>query len=56
MQTCKGKTKTGAACRAAAGSGGLCFFHANPDSVRTLGQLGGGKIVDRWLTCRCPTT
>ena len=31
----------GAACRAPAGSGGLCFFHANPDSARTLGQIGG---------------
>ena len=43
MQTCKGKTRTGAACRAPAGSGGLCFFHANPDSARTLGQIGGRK-------------
>ena len=41
MQTCKGKTRTGAACRAPAGSGGLCFFHANPDSAKTLGQIGG---------------
>jgi len=43
MQTCKGKTRTGAACRAPAGSGGLCFFHANPDSARTLGKMGGLK-------------
>jgi hypothetical protein len=43
MQTCKGKTRTGAACRAPAGSGGLCFFHANPDSARALGQIGGRK-------------
>jgi hypothetical protein len=43
MQTCKGKTKSGAACRAPAGSGGLCFFHANPDSARALGQIGGRK-------------
>ena len=43
MQTCQGKTRTGAACRAPAGSGGLCFFHANPDSARTLGQIGGRK-------------
>ena len=41
MQTCKGKTRTGAACRAPAGAGGLCFFHANPDSAKTLGQIGG---------------
>src|SRR5437016_1972227 len=43
MQSCKGKTRTGAACRAPAGSGGLCFFHANPDSVRALGRIGGRK-------------
>ena len=43
METCKGKTKSGAACRAPAGSGGLCFFHANPDSARALGQIGGWK-------------
>ena len=43
MQACKGKTKTGSACRAPAGSGGLCFFHANPDSAKTLGQVGGRK-------------
>jgi hypothetical protein len=43
METCKGKTKTGAACRAPAGSGGLCFFHANPESARALGQIGGRK-------------
>jgi hypothetical protein len=24
-------------------SGGLCFFHANPDSARALGQIGGRK-------------
>jgi hypothetical protein len=43
MQFCKGKTRTGAACRAPAGSKGLCFFHANPDSARALGQIGGRK-------------
>jgi hypothetical protein len=43
MQTCQGKTRTGAACRAPAGAGGLCFFHANPDSARSLGQIGGRK-------------
>lgn len=43
MQTYKGKTRTGAACRAPAGSGGLCFFHANPDSAKALGQIGGRK-------------
>jgi hypothetical protein len=40
---CRGKTKTGAACRAPAGAGGLCYFHANPDTARSLGQLGGRK-------------
>jgi hypothetical protein len=43
MQTCQGKTRTGAACRAPAGAGGLCFFHANPDSAKALGQIGGRK-------------
>jgi hypothetical protein len=43
MQTCQGKTRTGTPCRAPAGPGGLCFFHANPDSARTLGQVGGRK-------------
>ena len=40
---CKGQTTTGAACQAPAGSGGLCFFHANPDSAKALGQIGGRK-------------
>ncbi len=43
MQTCQGKTRTGAACRAPAGEGGLCFFHANPNSAKSLGQIGGRK-------------
>jgi hypothetical protein len=43
MQTCTGKTRTGATCRAPAGASGLCFFHANPDSARALGQLGGRR-------------
>jgi len=43
MLNCKGKKKTGAACRAPAGAGGLCFFHANPNSAKTLGQIGGQK-------------
>ena len=41
MQTCKGKTRTGAACRAPAGEGGLCFFHADPDRAKELGRAGG---------------
>ncbi|MGH9503399.1 MAG: hypothetical protein ACRD20_11175 [Terriglobales bacterium] len=52
MQICKGKTRTGAAWEAAADAGGLCFFHANPDQAKTLGQMGGRKnrrpaVVDR---------
>ena len=43
MQTCEGKTRTGSACRAPAGSGGLCFFHANPGRAVALGQIGGRK-------------
>ena len=43
MEKCQGKTKTGAACRAPAGPGGLCFFHANPNAAKTLGQIGGQK-------------
>ena len=43
MQRCIGKTKAGDPCRAPAGSGGLCFFHANPDKAHTLGQIGGRK-------------
>jgi hypothetical protein len=40
---CKGKTTAGAACRAPAGAGGLCYFHAHPDQTHTLGQIGGRK-------------
>jgi hypothetical protein len=43
MQRCQGTTRAGASCRAPAGSGGLCFFHANPESARTLGRIGGRK-------------
>ena len=38
---CKGRTKTGKACRAAATPGGLCYFHANPDKASELGRIGG---------------
>jgi|SRR5579862_37424 len=38
---CKGKTKHGEPCRAAATDGGLCFFHANPDKASELGRIGG---------------
>ena len=30
MKNCKGKTKTGAACRAPAGAGGLVLFPCKP--------------------------
>jgi len=40
---CSGNTKAGKPCRAAAGVGGLCFFHKNPDRVKSLGQIGGLK-------------
>jgi hypothetical protein len=40
---CKGKNAKGEACGAAAGPGGLCYFHANPDRAKELGRLGGQK-------------
>jgi hypothetical protein len=43
MKSCSGKTKAGKPCGAAAGPGGLCFFHANPDRAKSLGQTGGLK-------------
>jgi hypothetical protein len=43
MKSCSVKTKAGKPCRAAAGLGGLCFFHANPDRAKSLGQIGGLK-------------
>ena len=38
---CKGRTKAGNPCRAAATAGGLCFFHANPNKASELGRIGG---------------
>jgi uncharacterized protein DUF5763 len=38
---CKGVTKRGEPCRAAATAGGLCFFHANPNKAAELGRMGG---------------
>jgi hypothetical protein len=38
---CKGRTKAGTPCRAAATAGGLCFFHANPNKASELGRIGG---------------
>ena len=43
MRRCTGKTNAGAPCRAPAGSGGLCFFHANPGKAHALGKIGGLK-------------
>jgi len=40
---CKGRTKSGAPCRAAATASGLCFFHGNPDKASELGRIGGRK-------------
>ena len=42
-QRCQGQTKAGKPCRAAATSGGLCFFHANPNKAAELGRIGGSK-------------
>jgi hypothetical protein len=38
---CKGRTKAGKPCGAAATDGGLCFFHANPNKTSELGRIGG---------------
>ena len=40
---CSALTKKGMRCRAAATSGGLCFFHANPRKAAELGRIGGRK-------------
>ena len=40
---CKGTTRSGKPCRAAATDGGLCFFHSNPDKAAELGRIGGLK-------------
>ncbi len=40
---CKARTKDGQPCKAPPTEGGLCYFHANPDKTRTLGQKGGRK-------------
>jgi len=42
-KSCKATTKNGTQCRAAATSGGLCFFHANPNKASELGRIGGQK-------------
>ncbi len=40
---CKAKTKLDNPCRAAATSGGLCYFHANPKRASELGRIGGRR-------------
>ncbi len=40
---CKGKTTSGAPCRAPARASGLCFLHENPEKAHTLGRIGGRK-------------
>jgi Family of unknown function (DUF5763) len=43
MDVCRATKKDGTACRAPAGREGLCYFHADPDRARSLGQIGGRK-------------
>jgi len=38
---CKAKAKSGERCKAPAMSGGICFFHANPDKASELGRIAG---------------
>jgi Family of unknown function (DUF5763) len=38
---CKGTTKKGKPCSAAATNTGLCYFHSNPNRAAELGRLGG---------------
>jgi hypothetical protein len=38
---CKGRTKSGEPCGAAATASGLCFFHGNPNKASELGRKGG---------------
>ena len=40
---CKGQTKSGKPCQAAATAGGLCFFHTNPNKAAELGRIGGRR-------------
>jgi hypothetical protein len=49
---CKAQTKAGGACQAPALEGGLCFFHAHPEKLATLGRQGGQKNR-RWKADEC---
>lgn len=40
---CKALKSDGKPCKAPPTKGGLCYFHANPDQARILGQKGGRK-------------
>jgi Family of unknown function (DUF5763) len=51
---CQSLTKSGKPCRAAATSGGLCFFHANPNKASELGRIGGRS--NRPLASQNPET
>jgi len=54
---CQGQTKAGKPCRAAATSGGLCYFHANPNKAAELGRIGGRNKDSSGgprSTIRCP--
>jgi hypothetical protein len=42
-------TKDGRPCKAPPTEGSLCYFHANPDRVRQLGQIGGRKNRQRTI-------
>ena len=53
---CKGKTKKGTPCRAAATDGGLCFFHANPNKAAELGRIGGRRNRHIFVGLEDPTT
>src|SRR3974390_1115998 len=48
INRCKGRTKQGKPCQAAATAGGLCFFHSNPDKASELGRKGG-RMNRRWV-------
>jgi hypothetical protein len=49
---CKAQTKAGGACQAPAVERGLCFFHAHPEKLATLGRQGGRKNR-RWKADEC---
>ena len=49
---CRGNTKQGRPCRAAATESGYCFFHTSPGLAAELGRAGGRKnrhVIDETL-------